>query len=68
MGLLIGETFKVAMAEKKCPYCSSQSFCVKATRDRHEVYEFNLKGGEIVPSSENIEPDRSRVGGATETY
>ena len=30
------------MAENSCPYCSSQSFYVKAPQDEYEIYEFDL--------------------------
>lgn len=56
------------MAEKKCPYCSSQSFYVKAPQDEYEIYEFDLKGGEILPSPENLETDWPDINGDTETY
>jgi hypothetical protein len=56
------------MAEKKCPYCSSQSFFVKAPQDEYEIFEFDLKGGEIIANPENLETARPDVGEDTETF
>jgi len=56
------------MAEKKCPYYSSQSFYFKAPQDEYEIYEFDLKGGEIVFSLDNLETDWPKIHGDTETY
>lgn len=56
------------MAEKKCPYCGSQSFYVKDPADEYETYEFDLKAGEVVPGPESPGADWPEIGDETETY
>ena len=40
------------MADTKCPLCGSQRFYIKDAEDEFELYEFDLKEGEIAFDSE----------------
>ena len=53
------------MVDSKCPLCGSKSFFVKDPADPYEIYEFDLKEGEILFNSEEDVPP---VEGETETY
>ena len=41
---------------------------MSAPQDEYEIYEFDLKGGEIVFSLDNLETDWPEIHGDTETY
>ena len=56
------------MSESKCPLCSSQNFFVKDPDDPYEIYEFDLKEGEIVFRTEGDESELPEIEGETETY
>ncbi|UCG12666.1 MAG: hypothetical protein JSU72_19675 [Deltaproteobacteria bacterium] len=56
------------MSETNCPLCGSQSFYVKDAEDEYEIYEFDLKGGEIVFTPEAGTSELPEVGGDTETF
>ena len=56
------------MADSKCPLCGSQSFFFKDPVDPFEIYEFDLKAGKIIFSSEVDESELPTVEGETETY
>lgn len=56
------------MAEMKCPDCGAQHFYVKDPEDEYELFEFELKGGEIIQSEEETESTLLEVNEETETY
>lgn len=56
------------MVEMKCPDCRSQRFFVKDPEDQYELYEFELKEGEIINSEEETQPNPLEVTDETETY
>jgi hypothetical protein len=56
------------MAEPKCPLCGSQSFYAKDPKDPFEIYEFDLKAGEIVFNAESDESELPEIEGETEAY
>jgi hypothetical protein len=56
------------MAEAKCPLCGSESFYLKDAEDEYEIYEFDLKEGDIVFNSEVEESELPDITGEIETY
>jgi hypothetical protein len=56
------------MTEMKCPDCGCQSFYVKDPEDQYELFEFELKEGEIISSEKETESTPLEVGEETETY
>ena len=56
------------MSDEKCPLCGSESFYVKDPIDPYEIYEFDLKDGKIVFSSDTDESEVPEVLDETETY
>lgn len=55
------------MAAMKCPDCGSESFYVKDAEDQFNIFEFELRDGEIVPSDVQ-ECNPIEVKAETETY
>ncbi len=56
------------MKDMKCPDCGAQKFYVKDPDDQYELFEFDLKGGEIVGAENNTESTHLEVTEETETY
>ena len=56
------------MADTKCPLCGSQRFYVKDAEDEFELYEFDLKEGEIAFDSEVSASELPAITDETETY
>ena len=56
------------MAGTKCPLCGSASFYTKNPEDHYEIYEFDLKEGEIVSTSEARDSELPGIAETTETY
>lgn len=56
------------MAEMKCPDCGCQSFFVKDPEDQYELFEFELKEGEIISSAKKTDHTPLEVEEETETY
>jgi hypothetical protein len=51
-----------------CPFCGCEHFYVKNPDDEYETCEFDLKGGEVVFTSEDKESWRPELTEGTETY
>lgn len=56
------------MAPMKCPDCGSQRFYVKDPEDQYNIFEFDLKDGEIVSSDKETECEPLEVVEETETF
>lgn len=56
------------MTEMKCPDCGAQSFYVKDPDDQYELFEFDLKNGEIVGTGDEAASTDLEVSEETETY
>ena len=56
------------MSEKKCPLCGSQSFYLRDPEDDYEIYEFDLKEGEVIFAPEANEAELPAVVDETETF
>ena len=56
------------MARTKCPLCGSASFYTKNPEDQYELYEFDLKEGEIVPTSKAGDSELPEIKETTDTY
>ena len=56
------------MAETKCPDCGCQSFYIKDPEDQYELFEFELKEGQIISSEKETDSNPLEVGDDTETY
>jgi hypothetical protein len=56
------------MAETECPLCGSQRFYIKDAEDQFEMYEFDLKEGEIAFDPEVSGSELPDVTDETETY
>ena len=56
------------MADTKCPLCGSQRFYIKDAKDQFEIYEFDLKEGEIAFDSEVSDSELPAITDETETY
>ena len=56
------------MAPNKCPDCGCQRFYVKDPEDEYNLFEFDLKDGEIVASGEEADSDPLEVVEETETF
>jgi hypothetical protein len=54
------------MANRKCPLCGSQKFFVRNPEDFYDTVEFEFKGGEIAPCTD--EGDAPDIGEETETH
>jgi hypothetical protein len=56
------------MVPMKCPDCGSQRFYVKDPEDQYNIFEFDLKEGEIVCSDKEAEGEPLEVVEETETF
>lgn len=56
------------MKDRKCPDCGAQKFYVKDPDDQYELFEFDLKDGEIVSTGNDKEAIHIDVTEETETY
>jgi hypothetical protein len=52
----------------ECPFCGCESFYIKDPQDEYEVYEFEVKDGNIAFSEESEEAECPPIAGNTETY
>ena len=55
------------MADMKCPDCGCQSFYVKDPDNEYELFEFELKEGEVIGSGQE-DSNPLEVTEETETY
>jgi len=56
------------MTDMKCPDCGAQKFYIKDPDDQYELFEFDLKDGEIVSTGNDKEAAHLDVTEETETY
>lgn len=56
------------MVEKKCPDCGAQQFYVKNPEDQYDLFEFELKDGEIINADHESDSHPIEVDEETETY
>ena len=56
------------MAPMKCPDCGAQRFYIKDPEDQYNIFEFDLKDGEVFFSDLESDTDPPRVVQETETY
>ena len=56
------------MTQMKCPACGSQSFYTKDPEDQYNIFEFDLKDGEIIFNAEGTESNPLDVVEGTETF
>lgn len=49
-----------------CPVCKSDQFYVKDPDDAFEIYEFQIKNGEIKPADADV--DTEQINGKREIY
>ena len=51
-----------------CPLCGCDHFYVKNPEDEYETFEFDVRNGEIVFTSEDVERECPEIKEGTETY
>jgi hypothetical protein len=57
------------MAPLKCPDCGAQRFYVKDPEDQYNIFEFDLREGEIVFTDSQVESEQPpEVNEETETF
>ena len=56
------------MTQMKCPACGSQSFYRKDPEDQYNIFEFDLKDGEIISNAEEAESNQPDIVEETETF
>lgn len=56
------------MVETKCPDCGAQHFYVKNPEDQYDLFEFELKDGEIIEPDNEPDSNPIEVKEETETY
>lgn len=58
----------IVMLQMRGPACGSQSFYTKDPEDQYNIFEFDLKDGEIISVTEEAESNQFDIGEETETF
>ena len=56
------------MIQMKCPACGSESFYAKDPEDQYNIFDFDLKGGEVIFKAEDTESSPLNIVEETETF
>jgi len=56
------------MIQMKCPACGSESFYAKDPEDQYNIFDFDLKGGEVIFKAEDTESSPPNIVEETETF